>query len=98
VTQKKSEANMTSPLAVKLDDETRDRLQALGKLRDRSPRWLMRTAILEYLEREETYERERREDQERWERYLLTGEAVTHDLVTQWLDGLGTDAERPCPV
>ena len=89
---------MTSSVAVKLDSETRSRLQALGNLRDRSPHWLMRTAILQYLDREETYEREKREDQERWERYVLTGEAVAHKAVAEWLDSIGSDAERPCPT
>lgn len=88
---------MTKALALKLDEDTHRRLQALGKLRDRSPQWLMRAAVLEYLEREETYERERQEDQERWERYLLSGEAVGHDEVAEWLDSIGTDSERPCP-
>lgn len=89
---------MTTSVAVKLDDETRKRLQALGELRDRSPHWLMRAAILEYLDREETCEREKREDQERWERFVLTGEAVAHDAVVEWLDSIGSDAERPCPT
>lgn len=89
---------MTSSVAVKLDSETRSRLQALGNLRDRSPHWLMRTAILQYLDREESYEREKREDQERWERYVLTGEAVAHKAVAEWLDSIGSDAERPCPT
>ena len=89
---------MTTSVAVKLDSETRSRLQALGNLRDRSPHWLMRTAILQYLDREETYEREKREDQERGERYVLTGEAVAHKAVAEWLDSIGSDAERPCPT
>lgn len=89
---------MTTSVAVKLVSETRSRLQALGNLRDRSPHWLMRTAILQYLDREETYEREKREDQERWERYVLTGEAVAHKAVAEWLDSIGSDAERPCPT
>lgn len=89
---------MTASLAVKLDEDTRRRLQALGSLRDRSPHWLMRTAIMEYLDREETYEREKREDQERWDRYALTGEAVSYDAVMDWLDSIGSDAERPCPT
>ena len=67
---------MTTSVAVRLDDDTRRRLQALGDLRDRSAHWLMRAAIMEYLDREEIYEREKREDQERWERFVLTGEAV----------------------
>lgn len=87
---------MTTSVAVRLDDDTRRLLQALGDLRDRSAYWLMRAAILEYLDREETYEREKREDQERWERFVLTGKAVAHDAVVERLDSIGSDAERPC--
>ncbi len=88
---------MSSTLGIKLDDQTRERLRALGELRDRSPHWLMKTAILEYLEREEAYEREKREDMERWERYQLTGEAVAHDAVKEWLEGIAAGQRRPCP-
>jgi len=64
---------------VKLDEATANRLKALGAIRDRSPHWLMRTAIERYLDAEETYEREKREDMERWERYQLTGVAISHE-------------------
>ena len=35
----------TTTMGVKLDRETRDRLQKLGKARNRSAHWLMREAI-----------------------------------------------------
>jgi predicted transcriptional regulator len=38
---------------IKLDDETQRHLKALVVKRDRSPHWLMRTAIENYLAREE---------------------------------------------
>ncbi len=88
---------MSSTLGIKLDDQTRERLRALGELRDRSPHWLMKTAILEYLDREEAYEREKREDLERWERYQLTGEAVAHEAVQEWLEGVAAGERRPWP-
>ena len=43
-------------MGVKLDRETRDRLQKLGKARNRSSHWLMLEAIRRYLEVEERYE------------------------------------------
>ena len=70
---------------IKLDEHTRLRLKQLGKQRERSPHWLMRTAILEYLDREERYEREKQEDMARWETYQLTGEAIPHKTVAKWL-------------
>jgi predicted transcriptional regulator len=84
---------MGDSFAVTLDSETRARLQSLGRLRDRSSDWVMKTAILEYLDREETYEREKREDQERWERYKMSDHAVPQEAVKQWLDGIGTASE-----
>ena len=47
---------MTTTMGVKLDEATRDRLKALGAARQRSPHWLMREAIREYLERAERIE------------------------------------------
>ena len=88
---------MAATQGIKLDEETKERLKALGDLRDRSPHWLMRTAILEYLEREEIREREKKEDQERWERYQLTGEFVSHQSVMDWLDGIAEERSPACP-
>ena len=88
---------MTITQGVKLDESTCQRLKALAKLRDRSPHWLMRTAIEKYLEQEEHYEREKVEDMERWERYQLTGNAVPHQKVKNWLDQMASGKETPCP-
>ena len=76
---------MSETLGVKLDETTRKRLKALGELRNRSPHWLMKQAIEAYLDREERYEREKREDLEEWENYLLTGEAIPQEKVLAWL-------------
>lgn len=59
----------TTAMGVKLDEQTRKHLKSLGELKDRSPHYLMRTAISEYLEREEQREQERQLTLERWERY-----------------------------
>jgi predicted transcriptional regulator len=82
---------------VKLDETLHARLKALGALRERTPHWLMRAAIQEYLEREEAYEREKQEDMERWRRYRATGHAIAHEQMTEWLESIGTDRELPCP-
>lgn len=87
----------TTTRGVKLDDRTQERLQALGALRDRSPHYLMKAAIESYLDREESYEREKREDRERYDQYLLTGEAVSQEKASAWLESLaqGDLAARP---
>ncbi len=88
---------MAATQGIKLDEDTRARLKALGEKRNRSPHWLMKTAIQSYLEREENYEREKQEDKERWERYQLTGEAVSHEAAAHWLNDLAEGKNTPCP-
>lgn len=84
--------------AVKLDDETLGRLKALGKARKRSPNWLMKEAIRQFLEREEEAEHIRQDTLERWKRYEANGETVDHEAVDAWLETWGTDREGKCPV
>jgi len=87
----------TTSRGIKLDAQTQERLQALGQLRDRSPHYLMKTAIESFLDREETYEQEKREDQERFERYELSGEAVSQERALTWLRALADGQAEPCP-
>jgi len=88
---------MATTHGIKLDEETSARLKALGEVRDRSPHWLMKTAILEYLDREEAYEAMKREDVERWEHYRLTGEYVPHEKVAAWLQDVASGKRGRCP-
>ncbi len=78
----------TSSVAVKLEDEIKNRIQNLGEIKDRSSHWLMKRAILDYLEKEEKIEQEKLEDKQRWEHYAQTGEAITHDNMKDWLVSL----------
>jgi predicted transcriptional regulator len=89
---------MMGSKAVKLDDETYARLKALGEARKRSPHWLMKEAIQQFLDREEEAEHIRRDTLKRWERYETTGEMVTHDVVDAWIETRGTKGEGKCPV
>ena len=82
---------------IKLDEHTRLRLKQLGEQRERSPHWLMRTAILEYLDREERYEQEKQEDMARWENYQLTGGAVPHKTLAKWLRDTAQGKTTPWP-
>ena len=88
---------MTTTTGIKLEEAVRQRLKELGDARGRSAHWLMRVAIEEYLEREERYEREKHEDQARWERYQLSGQAVSHERASVWLKDLASGKETPWP-
>ena len=77
-----------SSVAVKLENDIKERIHSLGKIKDRSSHWLMKQAILDYLEKEERSEKEKNEDKLRWEHYADTGEAIMHDDMKNWLNSL----------
>lgn len=79
---------MSKTKGVKLDDTTEQRFAALARIRDRSPHWLMCKAIETFLDREEKYEQEKREDMERWEQYQFAGGAVPHEKAAEWIENL----------
>ena len=84
----------STTVGVKLDRETRARLQKLGKARQRSTHWLMREAIRRYLEAEERYEQGKAEDQARYQAYLDTGRHISHAAMLAWLDQLAAQAAQ----
>jgi predicted transcriptional regulator len=88
---------MNATMGVKLDEETRNRLKSLGKTKQRTPHWLMREAIREYIEKEEVFEARNREADEAWEEYQLTGKGVTHEAMSAWFDDLEAGKESECP-
>ena len=89
---------MMGTKAVKLDEDTYDRLKALGESRKRSPHWLMKEAIRQFLDREEEADQIRQDTLERWKRYEAAGKTVNHETVEAWLEAWGTDRESECPV
>lgn len=84
--------------AVRLDEKTYNRRKVLGEARRRSPHWLMKEAIRQFLGREEEAEQVRQDALERWARFEATGEAVSHETVEAWLETWGTEGEDNCPV
>lgn len=83
--------------SVKLDDDLKGRVKHLADARRRTPHWIMREAIAEYVEREEKRESFKREALEAWEDYQRTGLHLTGEEVDEWLAKLeaGEDAELP---
>jgi predicted transcriptional regulator len=85
------------PMAIKLPQQDRDRLQQLGVAKKRSAHWLAKEAITQFLDREEAAERFKQESVARWEEYCVTGKSAPHDAVMNWLDSWGTDNEVEAP-
>jgi predicted transcriptional regulator len=80
-----------SPIAVKLPENERERLGRLAETKKRSPHWLAKEAISQYLDREEAVERFEQETVARWEEYRQTGKTVSNDVVMDWLDSWTTN-------
>ncbi len=83
-------------VAIKLEQNIKKRYQKLADLKDRSPHWLMKQAILTYLAQEEAAEQLKQETLARWEE-AERGEIVSHTAVSAWLDTWGTENETNRP-
>lgn len=85
------------PVAVKLNPEVHARVRELAKAQHRSPHYLMREAITQYVEREEKREAFRQEALAAWAAYQASGLHVTHAQADAWLARLeaGQDVEAP---
>ena len=85
------------PVAIKLDDDIKNRVKHLADVRRRSAHWLMREAITQYVEREEQREGFRQDTLKAWEEYRATGLHLTADEADAWLSQLeqGNDTEPP---
>ena len=83
--------------SVKLDDELKSRIQRLANMRDRTPHWIMREAIRDYVEREEKREAFKQDALRAWETYKENGLHVTRVEADAWLAKLeaGEDMELP---
>ena len=67
-------------VTVKLESNTKQRLEKLGKAKQRSTHWLLQQAVQQYLEIEEYEERLKQETLGRWQealdRKLISNEKV----------------------
>ncbi|MGS2724887.1 CopG family ribbon-helix-helix protein [Porticoccus sp. GXU_MW_L64] len=85
-------------LGVRLDENLEQRLTALAEKTHRSKSHHAKEALRRYIQQEEAKEQARQETLERWEAYQETGEVVSNDAMTQWLDSWGDPKESACPV
>lgn len=85
------------PVAIKIDEDTKARVKRLAEARQRTPHWLMREAITQYVDREEKREAFRQDTLKAWQAYRATGLHVTADEADAWLAQLeqGQDIDSP---
>ena len=83
--------------SLKLDVETRERVQRIANSRRRTAHWVMREAIGEYLDREEQREQLRQDALSAWDHYQKTGLHVTGKEADDWLAKLGAGKQAKPP-
>jgi predicted transcriptional regulator len=86
-----------STTSLKLDNTIKHRVQQLASARRRSPHWLMREAIEEYVEREEKREKLRQDALAAWDHYQATGLHVTFEEADTWLSKLEAGKNSAAP-
>ena len=74
-----------STTSLKLDSAMKERVRRLASARRRSPHWLMREAVEQYVEREEKREQLRQDALAAWADYQTTGLHVTAKEAAAWL-------------
>jgi predicted transcriptional regulator len=87
----------TPTVGVKIDPLMKQRLQRLAKARHRTPHWVMREAIEQYVTREEKREALHQDALQAWQEYEETGLHVTGDEAIAWLETWGTKGEKDAP-
>lgn len=83
--------------SIKIDDTLKSRIQQLAEQRQRSPHWIMREALRQYVEREEARESFKQEALDSWAAYQETGKHLTGQETRAWLGSWGTDSETELP-
>jgi predicted transcriptional regulator len=84
----------TSP---KLDSAMKERVHRLAAARRRSPHWIMRDAVEQYVEREEKREQLRQDALAAWAAYQTTGLHATAEEADAWLAKLETGKRAAIP-
>jgi predicted transcriptional regulator len=83
--------------SIKIDDDLKNRVQNLAGLRQRSAHWVMREAIVQYVDREEARESFKQEAVASWKTFQETGRHLTGEEVRTWLNTWGTEEESELP-
>ncbi|KVT43087.1 CopG family ribbon-helix-helix protein [Burkholderia ubonensis] len=83
--------------SIKLDTSLLDRIRHLAEQRRRTPHWIMREAIAQYVAREEQRESFKQEAMAAWSAFQATGLHVTRVEMDAYLAKLeaGEDVEPP---
>lgn len=85
-------------VTVKLDPSDRDRIASLAIMKKRTPHYLMKEAILEYVRREEARQNFIKAADTSFEHYKETGLHITLDEFSAWVDDVQQNPDAPIPA
>ena len=86
-----------STTSLKLDSAIKERVQRLAAARRRSPHWIMREAVEQYVEREEKREQLRQDAVAAWDEYRTTGLHLAAEEADAWLSKLAAGKRAAIP-
>jgi predicted transcriptional regulator len=84
----------TKAVSVKLSPEEHARIAAVAGKRDRSAHYVMREAVLDFLEREEQRIGLAEEAEASWRDYKESGEFISLDRAVAWAKSGATDLPK----
>jgi predicted transcriptional regulator len=84
-------------VSIKLDPLDRERIAALAAIKKRTPHYLMKEAIVEYIRREEVRQNFIRAAEASFDHYQKTGRHITLDELSTWADEAQKTPGTPVP-
>ena len=87
-----------STVTVKLDPSDRDRITTLAASKKRTPHYLMREAIREYIQREEAQQNFIEAAKRSFEHYKETGLHISLDEFSAWVNEVEKNPNAPMPI
>ncbi len=88
----------TGSVTIKLDNADRDRIASLATAKKRTPHYLMKEAILDYVKKEEARQNFIAVADSSFEHYKETGLHITLDEFSSWVDKVQETPEAPVPA
>ena len=88
----------TGSVTIKLDAVDRDRIASLATAKKRTPHYLMKEAILDYVKKEEARQNFITAADSAFEHYKETGLHITLDEFSSWVDKVQEIPEAPVPA
>lgn len=88
---------MARAVSIKLEDAERLRLADLAARKKRTPHYLMREAVINFIDREEKRLSFIEEALEAWRDYEQTGRHLTLEDMEAWAEKLETNPAEPLP-